>query len=402
MSIIIKIFYRRLYRRGNGNTMKFTKILALCLAAVFVLAMLAACADTSYVMTVGEKKYPVGPFAFYAYLTRDTYDMQYYYYYNTRLTDVLNTELSDGTKVYQTVNQYVEDQYLNHIVISEKFEELGLSLTEEQKAEIEANYKAGYVEQYGADLTTILETLQLTEEEMKDMIALSYKSEAIVNHYFGEGGQYEVLDSEMRSYFTENYARFKYVILDKKDEDGNTLTTDKLLAQYDKAKAALAALEAGRAIEDVIVEYSDDYVTENELPADAKDEDKATAEAQNKTMTVDGVITDKAGIFDETYYSYYGSTLDSEIVNWVFAAEIGEFELKELDGAYMVIQKFDVTENEEHYQARKSSVFSAITESQRSTLFSQWMGELSYTFNENARNLYDVRGLEPLFISFDE
>ena len=67
----------------------------------------------------------------------------------------------------------------------------------------------------------MLETLRLTEEEMKDMIALSYKSKAIVNYYFGEGGKYEVLDSELRSYFTENYARFKYVILDKKDDDGN-------------------------------------------------------------------------------------------------------------------------------------------------------------------------------------
>ncbi len=402
MSIIIKIFYRRHSRRGNGNTMKFTKILALCLAAVFVLALLAGCGDTSYIMTVGEKKYPVGPFAFYAYLTRDTYDMQYYYYYNTRLSDILNKELSEGEPAYKTINKYIQDQYLNHIVISEKFVELGLSLTDEQKAEIDANYKAGYVETYGADLTTILETLNLTEEEMKDMISLNYKSEAIVNYYFGEGGKYEVLDSEMRGYFAENYARFKYVILDKKDAEGNALTTDKLLAQYDKAKAALAALEAGKAIEEVIVEYSDDYYTEEDIPADAKDEDKVTYETQNKTMTETGVITDKQGVFDETYYAYYGSTLDAEIVNWVFAAKVGEFVLKELDGAYMIIQKFDVTETEEHYEARKSSVFSAITESQRTALFSQWMSEFSYTFNENALNLYDVRGLEPLFISFDK
>jgi hypothetical protein len=206
----------------------------------------------------------------------------------------------------------------------------------------------------------------------------------------------------MRGYFTENYARFKYVILDKKDEEGNTLSTDKLLAQYDKAKAALAALEAGQAIEDVIVEYSDDYFNAEDIPADAKDEDKATYEAQNKTMTEIGVITDKKGVFDENYYAYYGSTLDAEIVNWVFAAKVGDYVLKELDGAYMVIQKLDINESEEHYETRKSSVFSAITESQRSTLFSQWMNEFSFTFNENTLNLYDVRGLEPLFISLDK
>jgi len=382
--------------------MKKIKFISLCLIAVLAVSLLAACGDTSYIMSVGEKKYPVGPYAFYAYYMRDTYDAQYQYYYSTSLTDVLNNDIDEsGTKLYQALNESIKEQYIAYVVVSEKFDELGLSLTDEQKAAVEESYRKGYVESYGSDWANMLQSMKLSAEEFKDLLAVNYKNEAIVDYYFGEGGEKEILDTDMRLTFNSNYARFKYAVLYKVDGDGNAYTTDELFAQYDKAKAALADLEAGKDITEVIPLYSDDHYTEDEIPSDATEEDKEDYALQNASVLEDGLITDKTGIFNEQLYSYYGYSLDSALVNWLFSAEVGDYKLIELNDAYWVVQKCDLNEKEEYYEAKKDTIFNDLAADDISTLFSQWKNAIPYVFNDDATNLFDVRGLDPMFIDFE-
>ncbi len=383
--------------------MKKIKLISICLVAVLLVSLLAACGDTSYIMSVENTKYPVGPYAFYAYYMRDTYDAQYYYYYGSRLTDVLNSEIDEnGTKFYEALNQSIQEQYIAYIIVSEKFDQLGLTLSEEEIAAVEESYQTGYVESYGSEWPAKLQAMQLTAEEFKDLLAVNYKNEAIVDYYFGEGGEKEIFDTDMKLTFNSNYARFKYVVLYKVDGDGNTYTTDMLLEQYDKAKAALATLDEGKDITEAIMLYSDDYYNEDELPEDLTDTDKESYELQNTSVLEDGLVTDKTGIFNEQLYSYYGYTLDSQLVNWLFAAQNGDYTLIELSDAYWVVQKCDINEKEDYYEAKKDAIFSDLTADDISTLYAQWKNAMPYVFNDSAVKVFDVRGLDPMFVNFEE
>lgn len=386
--------------------MKKVKTIALFLSILLFIGMLAGCSDVSYIMSVNDTKYPCGPYAFYAQFMRDTYDMQYYYNYQVRLTDILNEEVSEGVKFYEQINETVKEQYLAYIVIDEKFKELGLTLDDETKATIEDTYQTSYVEAYGASaFGEILSKLGLTEDEFKELLSISAKNEAITQYYFGAGGSYEVSDTAMRQYFTQNYARFKYIRMGKTDTEGKELTTDQLIETYGKAKEALAALDEGATIEELIPLYCEDYYTEEEIAAaeaSATDSDtdvRASYESYNESLVADGMITDKNGIFNEIIYSYYGYTLDTELVNFVFGAQNGDYSLIELSDAYWIIEKADIQEKESYMEARQSTIFNALTANDLAAMYQEWKGSLPYVFNEAAVKRYDVRGLDEMFTS---
>jgi hypothetical protein len=196
------------------------------------LGILSACNDTSYIIKVDSVKYPVGPYAFYAYWMRDNFEAQTQYSGKVYADALLEDADDQGTKAWQMIMSQTKAQYMQHILINKKFTELGLSLTDEQKQAIETAYTTNWVGQYGEEnLNKILDTLGLTIEEFKDIISLQYKNDALINYYFGPGGEKEIADSELKNKYLENYARFKYVILAKTDSEGNQLSFDNIAAK---------------------------------------------------------------------------------------------------------------------------------------------------------------------------
>ena len=381
---------------------KSIKSIAAVLAAIMMLLTLCSCKDTSYACTVDNEQYPVGPYAFYAYYTRDKYEAQLTAY---GMTDFASSLLSDadseGTKLYTYINDEVKSSYISHLIVNLKFDEFGLELTEEQKTSIDEAMQTNWVDSYGEEtFTDICRTLGLTSAEFKEMVSVSFKYESLMNYLFGEGGQYEITEDELQRNFDENYTRFRYIAVSKVDSStSTTLTTDELVAKKAIIDDAYARAIAGEDFGSLIAECSEDYI---QITDDMTDDEKATYEASNAATREQGLVTDKNGIFDYTYYYYYGYTLDSTIVDKLFTMENGDIEMIELSSSFWIIQKLDKNEDSSYYESKRDLIYSSISSPIIEEVFSEWENSYAIVFNDAVVSKYDPRKIDSLFYSKSE
>ncbi len=376
---------------------KSIKSIAAVLAAIMMLLTLCSCKDTSYVCTVDETQYPVGPYAFYAYYTRDKYQAQLEAYGMTDFASALLSDAdSEGTKLYTYINEEVKSSYLSHLIVNLKFEEFGLELTADQQTAIDEAFQKNWKDEYGeAKFTDICRTLGLTASEFEEMVSVSFKYEALMNYLFGEGGQYEITDEDLHEEFDENYERFRYIAVSKIDPETNTtLTTDELVAKKAIIDDAYARALAGEDFGSLIAECSEDYI---QITDDMSDEDKAKYEASNTASREQGLVTDKNGIFDYNYYYYYGYALDSNIVNKLFTMEVGDIEMIELSSSFWIVEKLDKNEDSSYFDSKRDLIYSSMSTPIIEEVFSEWEKGFAIMFNEAVVSKYDPRKIEPLF-----
>ena len=144
--------------------MKRIKTISLFVVMAMMLALLSACSNVSYIATIDTEKMPVGPYAFYAYYTRDNYQSNLSYYGVTDFAAALTEQAdSTGTKLYSYIMQETKASYIQHIITERKFEEYGLSLTEDQQAELDESFQTSWIDSNGIEkYTQICKTLDLT------------------------------------------------------------------------------------------------------------------------------------------------------------------------------------------------------------------------------------------------
>ncbi len=376
---------------------KSIRIISAILASVMMILTLCSCKDTSYACTVDGVEYPVGPYAFYAYYTRDKYEAQLAQYGMTDFASSLLSEAdSEGTKLYEYINKEVQSSYISHLIVNLKFDDLGLTLSDEQKTAIDEAIQTNWISQYTDEgFTDICRTLGLTAAEFKEMVGVSFKYESLMNYLFGENGPYEISEEDLKSDFEEDYTRFRYIAFSKVDaETKQTLTTDELIAKKALVDDAYERALAGEDFGSLIAEFSEDYL---QITDDLSDEDKAKYEETNRRNREEGIVTDKNGIFDYAYTYYYNVTLDSAIVDKVFTMENGEVAFVELSSSFWILQKLDKNEDSSYYESKKDLIYSAISTPIIEEVFAKWEDEFAIVFNDSAVSKYDPRKIGSLF-----
>ena len=378
--------------------MKRIKAISVSVCILIVLIICSSCSNVSYIATIDNEKMPVGPYAFYAYYTRDNYQSNLSYYGVTDFTSALTEQAdSTGTKLYAYIIQETKNSYIQHVITERKFEEYGLSLNEDQQAALDESFQSNWIDSVGIEkFTEICKTLDMTSAEFKEVISVSYKNSCLMDYLFGEGGRYEITDDELRNNYADGYERFRYIALSKLDSSGATLSTDELIAKKALVDEAYQKALDGEDFGELIAQYSEDYI---QITDDISDEEKSYYELSNKQASEDGLVIDKNGIFNYEYYLYYNYSIDSNIVNAVFSMDVGDIKVIELSSSFWVIQKCDKNAKEDYFESKKSLIYNNIASPIIDELYTEWENELLISFNESAVNKYDPRKLEPLFIS---
>ena len=384
------------------------KVLALLLILVMTATMLFGCTpapDASYAITAtvnGEQvKYPVGPYRYYVQWMTD----YYYAYINTvasQMQQKLNweqvlasTDLTAPLTLSEFIINNAKEQYMTYLYIEQTFDDLGLSLTPDDEKTIDKIIQTDWVSVYGNDgFNTVRQKLGLTYDEFRNLIACNLKSEKITEYYYGKGGPNEVTDQEKKDYFEKNYVRFKYVVLMLEDSEGNAYNKDKVASQKALRDAAVAELDAGALFEDVLKKYSDDY---KEISDDLTSSEKEAQEKQNTTMVEDGLIINEDGVFSQDLATYYNITVDSNIVNKVFALKDGEYATVELKDSIWIVKRYVNNEKEQYFTDVEIDVFRALYADDLSAKHTEWRNRLNYIYNEAAVELYKPENLTDLF-----
>lgn len=382
---------------------KNVKITALLIAAIMLVSIFAGCGANDYAMTANGEKYSAKPYAFYAYWYRDLWTTNLYIYTGSDdLDSKLSMEATDeGKTLKQVITDQVEEQFVFYTIINQKFNELGLTLTDELQETIDYEFKHNFLESYTEDeLNNIYKTLGLSADEIKDILEINYKRQMIIDHYFGEGGEKEITEETMKNSFANDYARFKYIAFAKTDDDGNSISTEDTLTKYNLVQDILKKLNNGANFEELIVEYSEAYVSDM---SDYSDDEKEAAEELNDVLTQDGLFIGKDGTILQDYtYSSASSVLDSQLVNKVFSLEVGDYSYVETDTGFWILKRCDVNEEDRFFKNAKDAIYNNLLSEPYTELFESWEKEFDYTMNEKVVEKYSPDNISALFYSRDK
>lgn len=304
---------------------KAKKITAALTAALLCTASLTACSDTSYVMTAGDSKINAGIYI-YNELTEMSYQMTMMYYQNGIKKDYFDQKV-DGKAFDEYLSDYALTATKEYAAVVDKFNELGLTLSDEDIKSINNSISSTWDSQ-----GEFYESEGISKESVKLALKGSKMREELFDYYYAEGGKEAVSDDEMVKYLDDNYLRYKSISFAKTtaSTDSSSSATDSSTDSADAANEEAKAkrdefLEKAQGVSfddfDSIIDEYNDYVASKKAKdsSSAADSDSSSAAdsstASDDTSSVSDIDTsstasdDTSSVSDSTAES--SSTVDS-------------------------------------------------------------------------------------------
>jgi len=201
----------------------FKKVTAILISAVMLTALSACGESTRWSARINNTELRAG---IYIYFSMNAYG-EAQGYLEEGQTDVLAINIEDKPAV-QWIQDKATKSMQEYTAIEEKFDELGLTLSEEELKYAESTYeymKAMY-SQYGMDYEKQFVDVGISRQTVIDIDTNAIKREAIFNYYYDEGGAEEVSKDVITQYMKDNYAYVNYIAMPLKDGAGNLLKSD--------------------------------------------------------------------------------------------------------------------------------------------------------------------------------
>lgn len=297
---------------------KAKKITAALTAALLCTASLTACSDTSYVMTVGDSKINAGIYI-YNELTEMSYQMTMMYYQNGITKDYFNQKV-DGKAFDEYLSDYALTATKEYAAVVDKFNELGLTLSDEDLKSINDSISSTWDSQ-----GEFYESEGISKESVKLALKGSKMREELFDHYYAEGGEEAVSDDEMVKYLDDNYLRYKSISFakTKASTDSSSSATDSSTDSADAANEEAKAkrdefLEKAQGVsfddfDSIIDEYNDYVASKNATDSSsATDSDSSASDSSTTSDDTSSVAeSDTSSTASEDTSSVSDSTADS-------------------------------------------------------------------------------------------
>ena len=305
---------------------KAKKITAALTAALLCTASLTSCSDTSYVMTAGDSKINAGIYI-YNELTEMSYQMTMMYYQKGIKKDYFDQKV-DGKAFDEYLSDYALTATKEYAAVVDKFNELGLTLSDEDIKSINDSISSTWDSQ-----GEFYESEGISKESVKLALKGSKMREELFDHYYAEGGEEAVSDDEMVKYLDDNYLRYKSISFakTKASTDSSSSATDSSTDSVDAANEEAKAkrdefLEKAQGVSfddfDSIIDEYNDYVASKKASdsSSATDSDSSASDnstASDDTSSVSDIDTsstasdDTSSVSDSTAASDTDSSADS-------------------------------------------------------------------------------------------
>lgn len=289
-----------------------TKIFKRAAAGVMALAMCAGLTgcyseNNTWAAKMGDDTLPIGG---------------YIYFLSSAYTEgagkvgseqeVLKADI-DGKSGSQWVSDKAMDYLYSYYYVSQKFDELGLTLDEEDQDSIDSA-----VSYMWPSFKSRFEEMGVAESSFEQAYAVyNTKLTKLLAAMYGKGGEMEVSEDDMHEYYTGLYVYYQYMYADlsNTDEEGNS--TD----MTDDEKADVKAYLEDQA----------EFITKGELSID---------EAAGNYATLHGTDPNTSGPA-----SYKMENLSSVFFDALKPLKNGEAAVVETTSRYYVIQKLDIEDD---------------------------------------------------------
>lgn len=272
------------------------------IAAVLSSAMIFTCAgctsgkNTAYALTVDGYQVKAGVYIYYSYTAlTEAKNLAAKQDENLDVTDedALKKVKIEGKDFLDYVKDKTTESCIDHVAVIKHFDELGLSLTDDEKKEIN-----DYVESSWDSNGDMFEGNGIGKDSLKEIMTSSYKSDAIFNAYYGEDGSENVTEDQLKEYYTENNARVRYIDMDLHDADGNDLDDAGKKEIQDMADDFLKRAKAASDEKDMLEKFDefqeeyDEFVTNQAAEAAGEEITEAETEAETEEETTEAETTE--------------------------------------------------------------------------------------------------------------
>lgn len=267
-------------------------------------------------------------------------------------------ETIDGMSFSDWVKQNTRKGVLRFVGTQRLCEEYGITLTDEEIADINSSVQASWDEedvylQYVYGMPTLgdyYRAMGIEAESLKQIAIADELNSRLFDYFYGEGGEHEVPQEEIDKYIEENFAAYRLITVRKLDYKGDILFLDDELQELkDRAQEYADRLNDGEAYVDVLYDF-DLLEAQNEAKAEAEEsytEDNADGLTKEEYIqqAIDEVTVDE-GEDDDAYdevISKSQSVLSDELTDYIFGLPAdGKATVYEGSEAYYVVVKLDI------------------------------------------------------------
>ena len=212
------------------------------------------------------------------------------------------------------VQQEVDNLAKKYLAVETKFEEYGLSFTEEEQSYIDS-----YIEYYWNYLGSSYEDEGCGQESYTKLMTNSFKESQLFYHIYGEGGEREVTEEELRDLFNQQYAHVNIFDVDCSDDEGNPLEGHELEIVEERVANLIERLDNGEDFETVKADYEAEVEAEQ-----AAEEESASSDASSDETSSEETSTSESSASSEESAASEESSAVSEDTSSSASSETSE------------------------------------------------------------------------------
>lgn len=330
--------------------MSIKKKIISCAAAVALAVTsavtLSGCADVGRAYVIDGEDIPAGVYILYSGYALDKAREQL-----SEEQPDLDTTGEDFDFYAQTVSgmsfgDYVKQETVNYckryVAINRLFDELDIQFEADERENINDNINAQwdfdvsnwssmlpYLKGFGT-MGDYYQSIGVAKSSYREVMLNGTKASEIFDYYYGEGGVEEVPHSDIEAYVKENYTLARYFSISLNDDEGQLIEDEKELAVLEELANGYADdLNNGTSYSEVYKKYEKYFNDEDEDEGEGEEEEHEDSE-------YDRIINVES------------TSPSAEFVEALFKQEIGTATVFKTDTNYYVVQRLDITENEEY------------------------------------------------------
>ncbi len=355
----------------------YKRIAAVCAAALMSLS-LTACGDTSWVYKSGESTISSG--VYLGYLTQGYLNGQSESDFDTEVKNIWKQKIS-GKSYKDYVTDYAKNASARYIAIEQKFEELGLELSDEDNQTIETQVYYLW-DLYGMG-AAYYQPNGTSKESFTKIITSSIKEDLIFEKYYGEGGLEEVPEKDLIKELLDNYADVNYFAMSFSDGEAAVMSSAEIEALKKQAEEYAERINSGKAtFNEVKTEYEDEVAKKKAEEADQefiatkpediqKDEDTKSLIAKDSTSPSEEFVKT---IFEDVKYGASVITIDTN---------------------YYVVVKYDLNDDlDDNLDAARSGILNTLKAADFTELSDEWTAAVTTEENTSSLHRYSPKNIK--------
>lgn len=357
---------------------KRMKYIKKCLAAVLAAVMmisLAACSDTTWVFDYDGERIPSGLYIGYTMAAYN--DLSSQEGYDTTITDPMKQTVN-GMSAKDWIKQEAKASCARYVAIARKFEEMGLSLTEEDQAEIDSTVNTAWAQIADSDGNTLGEIYEdngVSQETYEKMVVSSAKMNLIFEKYYGTGGLEEVAAEDLYAHFKENFASINALAITL--TSGDDLTEEQIATNEERQEKIDQYIswinEEGKTFADCYDDYYH-YIL-------------GTEHSEDEVLETDEDLM--------TWITRDSTSINNTVLNAVFndMQPDGTASLVKDGDTNFIVVRYDVTKDEKNFEEMRDNVLADIKGDEFNAMLEEWAAEIEPTVNGAAVNRYDPKNI---------